>query len=201
MTDDFRRRPPPRFPRPGDPELVRLGAEDEPPETQREVVLPPPPRIPLPREPFRMVKGRAESYVELSAQISDIGTRIEAVVSSQAVLIGNQRKQAQQIDGLGSIVNQRAEILHRELALLRATVKGDHGPRLEATEQEVQKLTAGEKVKVAATSAAVATGKGAAWTGRYASYVALAAVVLRLVAKRWPEFGSVVDEVLGGLGL
>jgi len=100
---DGPRKPPPRFPRPGD-KLERFGAEDEPPETQREVIVPPPPRLPLPREPFKLVKGRAESYVELSAQIADIGTRLEAVVSSQAVLIGLSRKQALQIDGLGSIV-------------------------------------------------------------------------------------------------
>lgn len=201
MTDGPRK-PPPRFPRPGDPELVRV-REDDAPETQREVIRPPPPR-----EPFRVVKGRIETIPELGDRIAAIGVKLDDVTAdvrgistTQAAILGVQRNMALQVDGLGSIVNQRAQLLHEELALLRAVVTGDHEPRLKDAEQEVQKLSAAEKVKVAATTAVAATGKGAAWTGKYASYLTLAAVALRLVAKRWPEFGTVVDELLGGLGL
>jgi hypothetical protein len=185
------RKPPPRFPRPGD-KLERFGDEEIAPETQREVIVPPPPRLPMPREPFKVIKGRAESFVELSAQIADIGTKLEAVVSSQAVLIGVQRKQSLQIDGLGNIVNQRAEILHRELALLRATVTGDHGPRLEAAEEEVKevkKLTAKEKAKLGTILAAK-------FGGGVTVVLLVVGPLLRGLAKLYPDYGELLNAIV-----
>jgi hypothetical protein len=164
MTDD-RRRPPPRFPRPpSDPDEIFI----PPADTERSPILPPAPRVP---EPFRVLKGRESSYVELSAQIGEV--------------LSVQRKMALQLDGYGKTVNDRFDIFHRELALLRATVVGDHSPRLDAVEK-----TAAQKAR------------GMALTGtKYGAYLTGAAVLAKLVGKAYPQFGGVIDELLAAVGL
>lgn len=186
MSDEGRRKPPPRFPRPGDPELVRV-TEDEAPATQREVILPPPR---APREPFRVVKGRVETIPELGDRIATLGARLDdaiadvrAVSTTQAAILGVQRNMALQVDGLGSAMNQRADILHQEMALIRHTqdellkiVQGDHAPRIGKVEASL-----GQKA---------AKGGG---------MVALVLVALPMLADALPRYAHIFDAVLGVL--
>lgn len=180
MTDE--RRPPPRFPRPlgrgilpprDEPEVTRV-EEDPVPNTERLPQIPPPPRVPT--EPFKLLPGRQASYVEFQAQLGDFSQKLEAVISSEAAVLGVQRKMALQLDGLGVTVNTRFDLFHEELALLRATVVGDHAPRLEAAEK-----TLGQKA---------AKGGG---------ILAIVLLVLPMLADALPKYRHFFDAVLGVL--
>ncbi len=167
------RKPPPRFPRPvpprdDEPEVTRV-EEDPVPLTQRlPAMLPPAPRVPP--EPFRKLDGRQPSYVEFQAQLGDFSQKLEAVISSEAAVLGVQRKLALQIDGLG----QRFDVFHRELALLRATVTGDHEGRIETVER-----TLGQKA---------ARGGG---------ILALIAIALPMLADALPKYRHIFDAIAG----
>ncbi|HEY3494164.1 MAG TPA: hypothetical protein VGK73_05740 [Polyangiaceae bacterium] len=170
------RKPPPRFPRlpPRDePEVTRV-EEDPVPNTERLPQIHPPPRVPT--EPFRLLSGRPPSYVEFQAQLGDFSQKLEAVISSEAAVLGVQRKMAIQIDGLGQTVNQRFDLFHEELALLRATVVGDHAPRLEAAEK-----TLGQKA---------AKGGG---------ILAIVVIALPMLAEALPKYAHVFETILGVL--
>jgi hypothetical protein len=176
-------RPPPRFPRPlgrgilpprqGDPEVTRV-EEDQVPPTERLPVIPPPPRVPT--EPFKLLPGRQASYVEFQAQLGDFSQKLEAVISSEAAVLGVQRKMALQLDGLGVAVNTRFDIFHEELALLRAQVVGDHGPRLDKVES-----TVGQKV---------AKGGG---------IVGIVLLALPMLAEALPKYRHIFEAIFGAL--
>jgi hypothetical protein len=119
------------------------------PDTERvPQMIPKAPRLPRTHEPFQLLKGRESSYAELSAQISEVRQLTHETLAVQ-------RKMVLQSDHLGQIVNRRFDLFHEELSMLRATVTGDHGPRLAQVE-----LSLGEKVK--ATGSVL--GKGAVFT-------------------------------------
>lgn len=183
MSDDRPRRPPPRFPRPVDdePEVTRV-EEDPFPLTERLPMLPPPPKAP---EPFKLIAGRPPSYVEFQAQLGEFTQKLEAVISSQAAVLGVQRKMALQLDGFGTTVNERFDVFHQELALLRATVTGDHAPRLDKVEK-----TVADKAKTVAIAGT-----------KYGSYFVAVAFVARMAAKAYPQFGSVIEDLLSAVGL
>ncbi len=199
MTDDTRRKPPPRFPRPGDPEVVRV-TEDDAPTTERVTVPPAPPARQLQKTlsgvtlgtvkpdgktQLEVLKGRDSSFIELSAQMSANQSALASVIAGQEMVLSLQRKQGLQIDGLGSIVNQRFDILHKEVAILRATLMGDHAPRLEAVEK-----TTAQKAKGAALLG-----------GKYTIVVLIGGAVLRGVGKAFPQFGDLIEAILTGAGL
>jgi hypothetical protein len=172
-------RPPqkPRFPRPvpprEEPEVTRV-EEDPIPLTERLPMIPPPPRVPP--EPFKRLDGRPPSYVEFQAQLSDFSQKLEAVISSEAAVLGVQRKLALQMDGLGAAVNTRFDLFHEELALLRATVVGDHEPRIGKVES-----TIGQKA---------AKGGGV---------LALVLIALPMLADALPKYAHVFETILGVL--
>ena len=175
MTDPRKPKPPPRFPRPlfDEPEVTRV-EEDAVPPTERLPVIPPPPRVPT--EPFKLLPGRQASYVEFQAQLGDFSQKLEAVISSEAAVLGVQRKMALQLDGLGTTVNTRFDLFHEELALLRATVVGDHAPRLDKVESTIAQKTA----------------KGAGIVG-------VVLLVLPMLADALPKYAHVFDAILGAL--
>lgn len=153
----------------------------------------PPPRPPhvRPVEPFRNLTE--PSHVEAAATMKDVCIRLDEVLSSHRAIIDTQRRHSLQLDGFGHIINQRFDLFHRELALLRATVTGDHAPRLDEVEvqvDEVKKLTTKQK---AAQVALVGT--------KYTAYLALAAYALRAVGRAYPDFGAIIEPILQGLGL
>lgn len=153
-----------------------------PPMRDDEIVEIPPTGVsgrydpPRPREPFtRLVQTPAETTREVLAL---------------------QRKMALQLDGFGQLVNRRFELFHEELALqgaklteLITLVKTDHAPRLEKVEK-----TAAEKAKAAGAIAA----RYGAW-GSLALFVGGAA--LRALAKIYPEYGSLIESIVSGLGV
>lgn len=187
MTDDYRRKPPPgrlpRFPRPVDPETVRV-SEDKPPDTLKTWTPP------TPIEPFRALKGREASYTEIAAQLQGVGAAVGQVITTQ-------KQQAQQLDGFGRLINERFDIFHRELALLRATVTGDHEPRLGKVEDdvaEVVKLTPKQKAKLGAVITAKLGAGGAV-------LLLVGGPVLRAVSRAFPEYSELIDGILDLVGL
>lgn len=158
-----------------------------------------PPRRPPPRRdgddelvelPVRPIAPR-EPFAKLAK------TQTETI----ADILALQRKMSLQMDGFGQLVNARFDIFHRELAMLRATVVGDHEPRIgqsekaiAETKQEVAKLTPQQKAKVAA----VITAKVGGW-GTIALVVGGAA--LRALGKLYPEYGELIDGIISWVGL
>ncbi len=179
MSDDGRKKPPPRFPRP-----VAPPSEDEKvPDTLRFGKISPGP------EPFKKIEGRQPSYVEFAAKLSGFEENL-------AQVLGIQRKMSLQLDGFGQVINRRFDLFHEELALLNATVNGEHAPRLDeiAVEVEEVKKTAGQKAKAGAMVAARfgAWGTGALFFGGLA---------LRALAKLYPEYGQLIESILSAVGL
>jgi hypothetical protein len=175
MTDHPRR---PRFPRPApppfvEPEVTRV-EEDPVPLTKRAFS---PPAAKPDAEPFKMLTGRQPSYVEFSAQLRDFSVKMEGILSSEAAVLGVQRKLAQQMDGLTVTVNTRFNIFHEELALLRQTVTGDHAPRLETVEK-----TLGQKAQTAAKGGGIA---------------AILLIALPMLADALPKYRHIIETILG----
>jgi hypothetical protein len=164
---------PPRFPRPRDdePKVTRVD-EDPIPLTERVATMLPPP----PREPFKRLDGRQPSYVEFSAALQDFQQRVASIATSQDAVLGTQRKLALQMDGLNSTINQRFNIFHEELAMLRQTVTGDHAPRIDKVE-----TTLGQKA---------AKGGG---------ILAVVLLVLPMLAEALPKYAHIFDSLLGVL--
>lgn len=174
MTDDGRRKPPPRAPSPDD-EVVVI-----PPDTERSGMKP------LPPEPFKLLAPPKWAVALID--------KVDAVYK-------RQQQMALQLDGFGKAQTEtfisyekRVDTFHQELALLRATVTGDHAPRLGMVEDKVEKLSPQQKAKVAA----VITAKlGAYGTG----VLFIGGIVLRALAKKFPEYGELIESVLGMVGL
>lgn len=137
-----------------------------------------PPKRPVP-EPFALIKGRESSYVELSAQLNALGSQI-------ADVLGRQNRAALVLDALGRDMHQRFDVLHEETALIRAKLSGDIEPRVKAVE---------------ARTPAQKAGTAALITGKWASYLTLAAVVARMLAKQFPEYTEAIEGLLGALGV
>lgn len=177
MTDEAPPKKPRRFfPRPDDPEVVRVDEDPPAPPTQRLPIIPPAPRVPSNTEPFRLVDGRKPSYVEFSAQLTGFQAQL-------AGFQGRQDKFALQLDHHGSILNQRFDIFHQELALTRhdvsellALVTTNHGPRIEKVE-----ATVGQKV-----------AKGG-------SVLGILVLALPLLADALPKYRHWIDAIVGVL--
>jgi hypothetical protein len=179
MTDEVKPRKPPRLP-------VRVTRDisgdvldpDEvfvppPPDTDRSGFIPKPPKA---EEPFRLVTPPRRA--DLGEQIADV--------------LKTQRQMALQLDGYGSALNQRFDLFHEELAIVRhdqarlvELVEKDHAPRIDAVEKTVQQKAKGFALK----------------GGKYAAYLTAGSVLARLVAKAYPQFGDAIESFLGALGL
>lgn len=164
MSDEGKRKPP-RFPRPTD---IERG-----PETERSGFIPPPPRTP--REPFRLLsvdEAPRASWL-IPAEFRD---QIQKLLAGHNQILVHQRKMAQQLDGYGVVVNERFDVFHRELAMLRALVaKNDE--RLDGVER-----TLGQKV----VAVGGAVGKGAVYT-----------LLGGLLVKVFPEYAELIGGLLG----
>lgn len=125
-----------------------------------------PPRRPPPAEPFR----------RLAVTSDVVAQKLDEVLASHREILATQRKLALQLDGYGVTVNQRFDVFHEELAMLRATVLGDHAPRLETVEESV--------------------GVKAAKRG---GLVALALVGLPMLAEALPKYRHLFETILGVL--
>ena len=130
-------------------------------------------------EPFSLVKSSEKEMDRLFSAITAQGMQLNEVAAKQNKLV-------LMVDGLGVSMNQRFDVFHEELALLRATVTTDLAPRL----GEVEKKTGAQKLGAVAL---VGT--------KYAGLFTIAGLVLRAVAKQWPEFGGLIEGVLGAAGL
>jgi hypothetical protein len=159
---------PPRKPPPWTPEIVRV-TEDDRPDTER-VPVPLPGPLVLPVRPkLGTPAGMSKTTPNLLDEVADLKRWSRIVVE-------NQSKMAVQLDGFGVTVNQRFDIFHEELALLRQTVTGDHAPRLDKVE-----LTLGQK--------AARGGAG----------LAMSLVVLPMLAEALPKYAHVINKILEAL--
>ena len=153
---------PPRVPRPapGDDDIVHI--EDDGPSTEKL------------RPKFVVPVGRPASIAEAVLQLSALQQQTSAIAVSQTKLLELQRKMALQQDGFQTAVNGRFDVFHQELAMLRATVTGDHGPRLAKAE-----ATLGQKA---------AKGGGA---------VALILLAGPMLAEALPKYKWLIDTIVG----
>jgi hypothetical protein len=175
MTDE---RKPPRFPLP--------------PSDDDVVEIPPTQRTRAPREPFRNLAAEQKA-----ADQKTIGE-----------VLTIQRKMSLQLDGFGQVINRRFELFHQELAFQRADstatrvtvdklyslVTGDHAPRLDGVEAEVKKLTPKQKAKLAGVIAAKLGAGGGV-------LLLLVGPALRALAKLYPQYGDLIEGILGAVGL
>lgn len=189
MSDE---KPPPRKP-PLPHRVIRDISQDSEeiyippaPETERLPVMPRPSKTPR----LEMMPGRPPSYIEFAASLEGFKTQVGSVSEQMAIVLATQRKMAVQLDGYGTTVNQRFDIFHKELAMLRATVTGDHAPRLDEVEGEVQKVSKAQQARQAMVIG-----------GKYAAYATAVAVIARLAGKAFPQFGEAIEGVLGVFGL
>lgn len=136
----------------------------------------PPPRPPYlrPAEPFK--KLTETSHVEVGAAQKDILARLDEVLASHREILSTQRRMALQLDGYGSTMNQRFDVFHEELAMLRATVLGDHAPRIGKVE-----TTLGHKV---------AKGGG---------IVGLILVAAPMLVEALPKYRALIEAIVGAL--
>jgi hypothetical protein len=167
---------PPRrwFPRPVDDELVRVDEDPPAPPTQRLPIIPPAPRPPS--EPFQLLRGKPT--------LMDLGNQLQGLSAQLTGVVARQDKMALQADHLGSIVNQRFDVFHSELALLRHDqtellnfVTSNHGPRIEKVES-----TLGQKA---------AKGGG---------ILAIVALALPMLAEALPKYRHLLEVIGGALG-
>lgn len=136
----------------------------------------PPPRPPYPRsvEPFKNLTE--PSHVETAATMNE-------VLASHRETLRVQRQMALQLDGFMSQVNtrfdgyeNRVDVFHRELAMLRETVTGDHAPRIGKVEASI-----GQKV-----------AKGGGILG-------LLIVAAPLIADALPKYRGLIEALIGAL--
>lgn len=190
MTDDSK---PPRLPW----RITRdiTAADDEvyvppAPDTERLPLIPPAPKAP--KEPFKLLPGRAPSYVEFAAIVKHVNESLDDNRQRLTDVLSTQRKMALQQDGLIQTVNRRFDIFHEELSMLRQVVSVDHGPRITAAEKGVAeaKASVGDKVR-----------HGSIVAGKYGGLVLALALGARAIGKQFPEYYDVIDGVLGAVGL
>lgn len=160
---------PPRKPPPWTPEIVRVTEDERGPDTDR---VP----VPLPDPLVLPVRPRLGSRGGMAKTTPNLLDEVEDLKRWSRLVAENQAKMALQLDGHGTIINQRFDIFHEELALLRQTVTGDHAPRLEKVE-----LTLGQK--------AARGGAG----------LAMSLVVLPMLADALPKYAHVINKILEAL--
>lgn len=154
---------PPKKPPPWTPEIVRVKEDERGPDTERSFPAPQPrPRLGTPA-------GLSKTTPNLLDEVADLKRWSRMVVE-------NQSKMALQLDGFGQTVNQRFDIFHEELALLRQTVTGDHAPRIEKVE-----ATLGQKV------------------AKHGGILAVAVVGLPMLAEALPKYAHLINTILGVL--
>lgn len=134
----------------------------------------PPPRPPYPRpvEPFKHLTE--PSHVETAATVQGIAGKLDEVLASHRDILARQRQMSLQLDGFGQTLNQRFDVFHEELAMLRATVLVDHGPRIGRVEK-----TLGSKV---------AKGGG---------IVGLVLLAGPMLAEAVPKYRGIIETVMG----
>jgi hypothetical protein len=135
----------------------------------------PPPRPPFPRpvaEPFRNLTE--PSHVETAATVQGIAGKLDEVLASHRDILSRQRQMSLQLDGFGLAMNSRFDVFHEELAMLRATVLADHGPRIGKVE-----TTLGQKA---------ARGGGV---------VAIILLAGPMLADALPKYRGLIDAIVG----
>lgn len=146
-----------------------------------EVYVPPGPgERPLPprlRLPVRPVVKTVDQLLEAMRQ------QLDAVALASGNTLAMQRKMALQLEGLQNVFNDRLDVFHRELALLRSVVTSDHGPRIADMEK-----------KITPRQAALIGGK-------YTGVALVGAFVLRIIGRAYPPSAELIESVLGFFGL
>ncbi len=159
----------PRKPPPWTPEIVRVTEDERGPDTERVPVPLPEPLVLRERPKLGSRGAMAKTTPNLLDEVADLKRWSRIVVE-------NQSKMALQLDGYGTTVNQRFDIFHEELALLRATVTKDHAPRLEKVESTL--------------------GQKAAKGGGIAAVLLLA---LPMLADALPKYAHIINTITGAL--
>lgn len=136
-----------------------------------------------PREPFLNLVSKNAPVVHLLVErISHLEFLCEKVLK-------RMQQTGLMVDGFGSNLNRRVDVLHEELALLRAGV--ERPLDIPVSVEQPFPLT---RKQPSLKRAAIVAGKAA-------SYSTTIAIVLRLIGKQFPQYGEAIDGVLGMFGL
>lgn len=120
----------------------------------------------------------------MAAIVGELG-KLRALVEQ---ILRRQQQTALMVDGFGSNIGRRFDVLHEESALIRVALDR---PRAEADTIPVDyEPTRGEKAR-----------RLFALGGKWLSYGTTAAIGLRLLAKSFPEYTEAIEALLGLFGL
>lgn len=157
-----------------------------------------------PPGPFRIVSETEGPAVvprlgPTMAQIVERLGQLDRVEQLATAVLKRLQQTALMVDGFGSTVNRRLDLLHEEAALLRVGIQSppegeSHPDNIPITLDESQAKKPKRSVKHKAQRAAVLTGK-------LLSYGTTLAIVLRLVGKRFPDYQETIDALLALVGL
>jgi hypothetical protein len=158
------------------------------------------PSQPPPYQPFRLV---TEEPPPSSAVLPRLGPTMAQIVDrlntldKVEALVTQALKRLQQtslmIDGFGSTVNRRLDVLHEEAALTRVALGAPANDLDGSIPVEVDR-TVPKTHRQKAQQAFVITGK-------LLSYGTTLAIVLRLLEKGWPQYEQAIEALLGLAGL
>jgi hypothetical protein len=163
------------------------------------------PLQPPPYQPFRLVTEEAPPpsavLPRLGPTMAQIVDRLNTLDKVEA-LVTQALKRLQQtslmIDGFGSTVNRRLDVLHEEAALTRVALgsPANDSPANDSDGSIPIELdrTVPKTHRQKAQQAFVITGK-------LLSYGTTLAIVLRLLEKGWPQYEQAIEALLGLVGL
>lgn len=145
-----------------------------------------------PPGPFRVVSEPPALVPRVGPTMIEIKNGLERMQDLSERCLKRLQQTALMVDGFGSTVNRRLDVLHEEAALLRAGLQNPANDvdNIPISIERPAKKTAAHKAQ-----------KAAVLTGKLLSYGTTVAIVLRLVGKAWPQYQEAVDAVLGIFGL
>lgn len=147
-----------------------------------------PPDPPRPREPFRVLRGNdTPSSAPPVPTSAEVGRRLGDLELLCDKLLKRTQQTALMVDGFGSNINRRFDVLHEEVALMRAAIM---------TCEDVN-----PPIELARRTPAAKARRVLHLSGRWAAYGTAFAVAARAAANAVPEYAGAIDGVLRVFGL
>lgn len=140
---------------------------------------------PKPPRPVRVVDEQRESHMRPAEPFAPaVDVTLEGLHRSVVALTLQQSQLVGTVEEHVASDERRSGLIHEELALIRATLLGDHAPRLAHVERTLPQRVGG----------------GALAVGKYSIYVTAAVAVLNALAKQWPWLSDIA-RALGSISL
>lgn len=154
---------------------------------------------PPPLQPFRLVTEDPPVLPRLGPTMAQIVERLNTLDKLETLVLQVLKRLQQtslMVDGFGSTVNRRLDVLHEEAALTRVAVTQPGND----TDTDASIPITLDASRVTTTPRQKAK-RVAVLTGKVLSYGTTAAIVLRLVEKGWPQYEQAIEALLSLVGL